>query len=77
MKKIIHSYPNFIIGTLAVVLLLTLVAFYSWAVDDAVEQLRSALIAPPMQSATGFDLAGASRLNFRGLITATSSASGN
>jgi carbon starvation protein CstA len=80
MKKIIHSYTNFIIVTLAVVFLVALVSFYSWAVEDAVEELHNALVTPSEQNITGFDFAGAAKLDFRGLITvtsSTSSASGN
>jgi hypothetical protein len=77
MKKILRTYPNVIIGTLAVLFLLILIAFYSWAVNDAVVQLRSALITPSPQSVSGFDLAAAAKLDYRGLINTTSSASGN
>ena len=77
MRKIIHSYPNFIIGLLAIIFLLTLVGFYSWAVDEAVAQLSSALVTPAPTTIIGFDLAGAAKLDFRGLITTTSTSSTN
>lgn len=76
MKKILHSHPNIIIGTLAVLFLAILITFYLWAVNDAVAQLRTALMVPPPQNITGFDLAGAAKLDFRGLIATSSPVSG-
>ena len=77
MKKILHSYPNFVIGTIAVLLLAILIAFYLWAVNDAVAQLRGSLVAPPPQRITGFDLGAAAQLDYRGLTNLSTSTSGN
>jgi hypothetical protein len=77
MRKIIHSYPNFILSTLAIVFLLALIGFYSWAVGAAVTQLRTALVTPVAPPTAGFNLAGAAKLDFRGLITTTSTSSTN
>ncbi len=68
MKKFLHSHPNIVIGTLAAVFIVALVSFYSWAIDDVFDQLGRALASPSAQSAVGFDLAGASKLDLRGLM---------
>ena len=68
IKKLFHHYPNIIIGTLAVVLLGVLIAFYSWAISDVFVQLHSALATPPAQNAEGFDLSRAAKLDLRGLM---------
>jgi hypothetical protein len=68
MKKLLYSHPNIIIGTLAVVLVGTLIFFYSWAIDDMFSQIPRALIPPASQSITGFDLSAASKLDLRGLV---------
>jgi hypothetical protein len=77
MKKLLHSYSNFVIGTLAILFLVMLIVFYLWAVNDAVAQLRGALIAPLPQSEAGFNLAAAAKLDYRGLININTSTSGN
>lgn len=68
MKKILHSHPNIIIGTLAVVFVVVLASFYSWAIGDVFNQMSRALASPSAQSAGGFDLSGASKLDLRGLM---------
>ena len=73
MKKFLHSHPNIIIGTIAVVLVGTLVFFYSWAIDDMFSQIPRALMPPASKSITGFDLSGASKLDLRGLANDVSS----
>lgn len=72
MKKILHSHPTIVIGTLVVVFIAVLVASYSWAIGDAVMEINSALAPPPAQSAEGFDLSSASKIDFRGLISTSS-----
>jgi hypothetical protein len=68
MKKFLHSHPNIVIGTLAVVFIVVLASFYSWAIDDVFDQMGRALASPSVQSAVGFDLPGASKLDLRGLM---------
>jgi hypothetical protein len=68
MKKFLHSHPNIVIGTLAAVLVVVLVGFYSWAIGDVFTQMGRALAPPSAQSAVGFDLPGASKLDLRGLM---------
>jgi hypothetical protein len=68
MKNFLHSHPNIVIGTLAVVLVVLLAGFYSWAIGDVFDQMGRALATPPAKSAVGFDLSGASNLNLRGLV---------
>jgi len=72
MKKIIHSHPTIVIGTLVVVFIAVLVAFYSWTIGDAVMEINGALAPAPAQSAEGFDLSSASKIDFRGLISTSS-----
>jgi len=62
MKKFLHSYPNIIIGTLAILFLVALIVFYFWAVDDVFADLRLGLSTPPPQGVQGFDLTGAEHL---------------
>lgn len=68
MKKFLHSHPNIVIGTLAGALVLVLVGFYSWAIDDVFDQMGRALASPSARSVVGFDLLGASKLDLRGLM---------
>jgi hypothetical protein len=68
MKKFLHSHTTIIIGTLAVVFIVVLVSFYSWAIDDVFRQIDRALTSPSTQNAVGFDIPGASKLNLRGLV---------
>ena len=77
MKKLLHKYPNVIIGSLAVIFLAVLIGFYFWAINDAVAELQSALVTPPPQSVSGYDLSAAAKLDYRGLINITTSTSGN
>jgi hypothetical protein len=74
MKKFLHSYPNLIIGTFAVLFLGILLGFYLWAVNDIFIQLHLALVTPPAQPIEGFDLADAAKLDLHGLVNETSSA---
>ena len=74
MKKFLYSHPNFIIGAISGVFIGVLLVFYFWAINNVLIQLRLALIAPPPQNATGFDLAAAAKLDLRGLMNGTSSA---
>ena len=62
MKDFLHLYPNSVIGTLAVIFLGIILVFSLWTVGDVVTEIHSALILPPQQSVTGFDLAGAAKL---------------
>jgi hypothetical protein len=50
------------------VLVIILASFYSWAIGDVFNQVSRALASPPAQSAVGFDLPGASKLDLRGLM---------
>jgi hypothetical protein len=68
MKKFLHSHPNIIIGTFAVIFVGALILFYSWAIGDMFSQIPRALIPPPPQNITGFDLPAASKLDLRGLV---------
>ena len=74
MKKKLYSHPDVIIATLAFVLLCTLAAFYSWATDAIITQLHRSLVSVPPQTAAGFNLDGASKLDLRGLLVQPPSA---
>lgn len=71
MKKIIHSHPNVIIATLALIFVIALVTIYSWAIGDVFMQVDRALASPLPQSAGGFDLSAAAALDLRGLMGGT------
>jgi hypothetical protein len=75
MKKFLYSHPNIFIGTLAVVFIGILIVFYSWAIGDVFNEISQALATPSAQSISDFNLSGASKLDLRGLINSTSSAS--
>ena len=68
MKKFLYSHPNIIIGTLATVLIVVLAVFYFRGIADVFDQMGRALASPPAQSAVGFDLSKASKLDLRGLM---------
>ena len=73
MKKKIYAHPDVIIAVLALVLLFVLIAFYFWATDAIVTQVRRALTSAAPQNAVGFDLDGAAKLDLRGLLGQSSS----
>lgn len=62
MKNFLHTYSNFAIGALVAMFIVALFVFSFWTIGDVFTELHAALIAPPPQSATGFDLAGAVKL---------------
>jgi hypothetical protein len=72
MKKFLRSHPNIVIGTLAAVFVVVLASFYFWAIDNVFDQMGRALTAPSTQSAVGFNLSGASKLDLRGLVSGNS-----
>ncbi len=75
MKKILHSHPNLVIGTLAVIFIGTLATFSLWAVSDIFTEVQAGLVAPAPASQAGFDLTAASKLDLRGIVVSTSSTS--
>ena len=77
MKKKLYAHPDIIIAVFAIVLFCVLVSFYSWATDAIVEQIRRSLTSATPQSAAGFNLDGASKLDLRGLLGQSSSYSGD
>jgi hypothetical protein len=68
MKKKLYAHPDAVIAVLAIVFLFALIAFYFWATDAIVVQIRRSLTAAPQQAASGFDLDAASKLDLRGLL---------
>lgn len=76
MKKFLNAYPDFIIGTLALVFIAVLVVLYLWASGDIFTQINRALAPPVAQSAQGFNLSAASKLNMRGLVVSAPSSTG-
>jgi hypothetical protein len=73
MKKKLFSHPDVILAVLALILFGVLVAFYFWATDAIVTQVHRSLIAVAPESASGFNLKGASALDLRGLLGQASS----
>jgi len=56
------------ISALVVIFLGTLIAFSIWTVGDVFTQIHLALISPLPQSAGGFDITNAAKLDWRGLV---------
>lgn len=75
MKKTLFSHPDITIVTLAIVFLGILIFFYSWAIGVIVTQVHTALSASPGQTAAGFDVQEAGRLDLRGLLNQSSTTS--
>ena len=75
MKKIFHAYPEVIIVTLAVVFLAVLAVCYTWAINVIYGEVHQALTSSLPQSSDAFDLAGAAKLDLRGLMGASSTPS--
>lgn len=74
MKKFFHSHPDVIIAVLAVVFLGVIIALYVWALNDVFLEIHRSLSSSESQSATTFNLQGASKLDLRGLMNGTTSA---
>ncbi len=77
MKKKLFSHPDAILAVLALIFLVILVAFYFWATSAIVTQVHRSLVAPLPESASGFNLKGASALDLRGLLGQASSSPAN
>lgn len=75
MKKFFYSHPDIVIAGCALVFLGFLLGFYLWAINDIFVQVHRALTFSSTQSANDFDLAGAAKLDLRGLMNGSSSAS--
>jgi len=72
MKKALYAHPDAVIAALAIIFLGILISFYLWATGVIVIQLHRSLTPAPSQSASGFNLQGASKLDLRGLsVTST------
>ena len=73
MKKFFYSHPDTIIAALALIFLGILVWFYSWAINDVFTEVHTALTFSPSQQSDSFDLAGAAKLDLRGIVGSSSS----
>lgn len=71
MKKLFHSHPSIVIGTLALAFIVVLAAFYWWAINDVIAELRVALVSPAAQSISGFDFADAEKLGLSGVTSSS------
>ncbi|HUC01483.1 MAG TPA: hypothetical protein VMA75_01090 [Candidatus Paceibacterota bacterium] len=72
MKKFLRHHPSVVIGALAIIFVAALFAAYSWAINDVFMALHTALATPRSESVSGFDLASASKLDLRGLVSSSS-----
>jgi hypothetical protein len=72
MKKIFYTYPNIVLGALAIVFLGTLLAFSFWVINGVFSQAGRALITPTQRGVGGFNLSAAAALDLRGLVVVTS-----
>jgi hypothetical protein len=74
MRKFFHAHPDVVLVTLAIVLLAALAACYSWAINGIYTEVHEALTSSLPPSSDAFDLAGAAKLDLRGLVSGSSSA---
>lgn len=77
MKKFFFSHPDVILATIAIVLLVILIGFFSWGINDVVLEIEHGAVPAPSQNQQGFDLQGAEHLDYRGLSTSTSASADN
>jgi hypothetical protein len=73
MKNFFYSHPDTVIAGLAAIFLGILLGFYLWAINDIFSEVHRALTFSPPQSSNSFDLAGAAKLDWRGLVNGSSS----
>jgi hypothetical protein len=69
MKKFFYSHPDTVIAAFALIFIGILVGLYSWASNDVFTEVHQALTSSPAQSSDSFDLAGAGKLDLRGLVS--------
>lgn len=69
MKKFLRSHPTTIIIIAVLAFLGIFAGLYSWAINGIVLDTHRALSPAPATSESGFDLSGASSLDFRGLLS--------
>ena len=69
IKKIARAHPEALLIGLVVVFFVIIVGFYFWGVNTIVTTVNQALNYTPPQSSVGFDLRGASQLDYRGLAS--------
>jgi hypothetical protein len=69
MEKLIKSKNELILGTIGILLLVSLIAISSWVISFLAVQIGKAVTSEKSSEATmNFDLKGAERLNFKGLV---------
>ena len=56
------------LASVALVLLATIIGFFSWGVDSMISELNRALKSTIAQEKPGFDLTDAAKLDLRGLM---------
>jgi amino acid transporter len=70
MKKLIRKFPQAILIVLALFFIGVIAFAFSWGIGDVVGQVNRALnTKPPGNSQANFDIAGAQKLNLRGLVS--------
>jgi len=72
MKKLFHAHPDIVIAALATALVAMVISFYSWAINDIYTDVHQALTASTGGGADSFDLAGAAKLDLRGIAPGVS-----
>lgn len=73
MQKLIKSHPEIVLVSVAVVLLATIIGYFSWGMSAVIFELNRALKTSVSQEKPGFDLQDAARLDLRGLVDTSTS----
>jgi hypothetical protein len=68
MKKFIRNHPDTILIVLALAFLATIIGLYFWGVNSVVLTVNQALNYIPPEQSVGFNLSGAAKLDWRGLV---------
>lgn len=76
MKKFFLAHPDVILATVAIILLVVLIGFFSWGINDVVFEIEHASVSVGNQAQSGFDIQAAASLDFRGISTSTTSTAG-
>lgn len=69
MEKFIKSKNELILGTVGILLLVSLIIIFGWGINFLAENISTAITSGKSGRASmNFDLTGAQRLNLKGLV---------
>jgi energy-coupling factor transporter transmembrane protein EcfT len=69
MKKFFFSHPDFILSAIVFVLLVILISFFSWGINDVIFEIHQSTVSSNAQNQAGFNLQGAAALGLPTNIT--------